>query len=527
MTSGTLAIVRAVSVHVAPSSPHRTRAPRLTRWAAALLGLWCCTFAPGSAPREVAAEVAATPPTTSREVLRAQLDTLLANPLFQNAVIGVHVVDLETRTVLYEREAHLPLNPASNTKLATTAAALTVLGPEYRYSTRLYHEEGALQGSVVDGNLYMQGSGDPALVTEDLYAMVQRLRAQGVRRIKGGIVVDSTRFDRDELPPGFEQKDELAAYRAPSGATSVNYNTFEIRAHGGPTVGAGALVGLNPRTTNITVVNEAKTVAGRRQRLIADVGVERPQTVRISGSIGVDAAPGSYRYPVLDPSLHAGHVLLALLQQAGIKVGRSKVTLGAVPSAAQVLAVHYSAPLSVLIRGINKFSNNFMAEQVLKSLAPPGAPATFAAALERARGALESLGVDLRGVVMGNGSGLYDTNRYSAAHLTGILAAMFDDARYQADFVASLAIAGVDGTTSHRMGDSSAQRWVRVKTGTLSGISALAGYAGARNRSPVVFAIVFNGLSPHASATARRVQDQLAILLARYAAGEPLVEPAG
>lgn len=463
-------------------------------------------------------------PASRRADLQTRIDAILAAPALASAVIGVHVVDLATRTVLYTRDANVPLNPASNTKLATTAGALLVLGPEHRYITRLYHDDGALRGGTIEGDLYLQGGGDPNLVTEDLYAMVARLRAQGIQRIRGGIVVDSTAFDRDELPPGFDQKDELAAYRAPSGATSVNFNTFELRARPGATPASPALVGLDPAVSSIKLVNEAKTVEGKRRRLVVDITAEASQVVRLSGDIGTEAQAATYRYPVLDPSLNAGDVLLGLLRVANIKVGKSRIRLGPTPAKVEVLAIHYSDPLSVLIRGVNKFSNNFMAEQVLKTLAPPGEPATFASALTRLRQALEVQGIDLRGAVMGNGSGLYDTNRYSAAQITSILAAMHDDPRYQSDYLASFAIAGIDGTTGHRMQGGPAERWVRVKTGTLNGVSALSGYASARARPPVVFALLFNGLSGGGPGAARRAQDEIATLLARFAAGEPLIE---
>ncbi len=470
-----------------------------------------------------AAEPAVATAGTSSPTLKGEIDLLLDAPIFAGARVGIHVVDLETGKVLYERGADVALNPASNVKLLTTASALVVLGPEHRYATRILRNDGALAGSVVQGDIYLKGSGDPNLVTEDLTALASELHARGIRSITGGVVVDNTLFDRDELPPGFDQKDELASYRAPSSAASVNFNTFLVRASPGAKAGAPALVGVDPAVGGITLTNTATTVAGRGHELFADV--ERVGTstkVEIRGTIGEDASSQSYRYPIGDPSRNAGEVLLYVLKRQGIKLGRKRVKVGAAPKDARSLATHFSDPLSSLIRSVNKFSNNFMAEQILKTLSPKGTPASFAAASAKERAALSSRGVDLDGARLTNGSGLYDTNRVSPAQITALLAVMLEDFRYRADFLGSLAVMGVDGTTRSRLADSDATRWVRVKTGTLDGISALSGYVGARGRNPIVFSVLFNDLPGGGSSSAREVQNEVALLLSRYASGRPL-----
>ena len=499
-----------------PVETVRARALRLIVPLAALAGLGSPSpFAQATEP----ARAEATTPT-----LAGQIDLLLDAPILADATLGVHVVDLETDTVLYSRGGEQALNPASNVKLLTTAAALAALGPEHRYVTRILRNDGALSGTVVKGDVYLQGSGDPNLVTEDLMSLASELRARGVRRITGGVVVDSTRFDRDELPPGFDQKDELASYRAPSSATSVNFNTFVVRAAPGAKAGDAALVGLDPPVAGISLTNTATTVAGRKRKLYADVvpdgtGVK----IELRGTIGEDASAARYRYPIVSPSRHAGEVLLYALKKHGIKVGRKRVKLAAAPRDARSLAAHFSDPLSALIRSVNKFSNNFMAEQILKTLAPSDAPATFTAASARQRETLVALGVNLDGAKLTNGSGLYDTNRVQPTQITSLLKSMYGDFRYRADFVASLAVMGVDGTTRSRLAGTDGERWIRVKTGTLDGISALSGYVGAPGRAPIAFSILFNDLPSGGTSTARQVQNDIALLLSHHAAGRPLV----
>lgn len=466
----------------------------------------------------------AAPADPSDPTLAGQIDLAVSSPLFDDAQVGVHVVDLRSGKTLYSRGSDLPLNPASNVKLFTTAAALLILGPEHRYATRLMREDGALKGTQVRGEIYLVGSGDPNLVTEDLFALAAELRARGIRKITGGITVDSSRFDRDELPPGFDQKEEMASYRAPSGATSVNFNTFVVRAAPGAKAGDAALIGLDPPVTGVRLGSTATTTAGRKRKLFADFDDDKAgMRVDFRGTIGEDASAGRYRYPVTDPSRNAGAVLAYALKQNGIRIGRRSIKIGRAPRDARGLATHFSDPLSLLIRAINKFSNNFMAEQVLKTLSPQGTPASFTAASKAEREALEAFGVDLEGAKLTNGSGLYDTNRVTPEHVTTLLAKVFGDFRYRADYLASLAVMGVDGTTRSRLADTQAQRWVRVKTGTLDGISALSGYAGAKGRDPIVFSVIFNDLPQGGTSRAREVQNQIALLVSRYAAGQPLV----
>lgn len=501
--------------------PGRTVPARLSPLAVPLAAI-LASFVPPS-PLARAAEPAVAPAEAANPTLAGQIDLLLEAPILADAAIGIHVVDLETGKALYSRGADVPLNPASNVKLLTTAAALIALGPEHRYATRLLRDDGALSGSVIKGDVYLQGSGDPNLVTEDLVALASELHARGIRRITGGVVVDSTRFDKDELPPGFDQKDELASYRAPSSATSINFNTFVVRAAPGAKVGDAALVGLDPRVGGVTLTNTATTVAGHKRKLFADVEPDGTGVkIEIRGTIGENAAPAKYRYPVVSPSRNAGEVLLLALKQQGIKVGRKAVRIAPAPRDARGLAAHFSEPLSSLIRSVNKFSNNFMAEQVLKTLSPEGKPATFADASAKEREVLKSLGIELDTAKLTNGSGLYDTNRVSPAQVTSLLEAMYGDFRYRSDFLASLAVMGVDGTTRSRLSETDATRWVRVKTGTLDGISALSGYVGARGRAPIVFSVLFNALPRGGTAAAREVQNEIALMLSRYAGGRPL-----
>jgi D-alanyl-D-alanine carboxypeptidase/D-alanyl-D-alanine-endopeptidase (penicillin-binding protein 4) len=238
----------------------------------------------------------------------------------------------------------------------------------------------------------------------------------------------------------------------------------------------------------------------------------------------VDAGSVRWRYPVQDPSLYAGEVLRLVLAERGVAVARKRIQRGAVPDDAKLLATHVSPSVAEASRSINKLSNNFMAEQILKDL-DPVTPATFAGGIARVAGWLAQIGVTTAGLRLGNGSGLYDANRVSARQIVQVLRYCHRDFRIASDFLASLAVMGSDGTTASRLATSDARRWIRAKTGTLDGISALSGYAGTLGRAPIAFAVLINGLAPGHAAAAREAQDRIAELLARHA-GRSAAAPA-
>ncbi|MCA9658395.1 MAG: D-alanyl-D-alanine carboxypeptidase/D-alanyl-D-alanine-endopeptidase [Myxococcales bacterium] len=463
-------------------------------------------------------EAAAPAAPVTRDTLTATIDGILAHKRLADATISVVVADVASGEVLYSRNPDTAVNPASNIKLVTTAAALSLLGPEHRYVTRLFADKGARKGDTIDGDLYLRGGGDPWLVTADLYELASDLHALGIRKINGGIVVDASAFDRDELPPAFDQKEEFAAYRAMSSAAAVNFNTFVVHVRPGA-AGQAATAVVDPPLPSVKVRSAITTTGGRRNQVTVErEASDSGQSLVFGGTIGADASIAHYRYPVDDPTNHAGEVLQIVLRERGIKVRKKAITAGTAPAAGEPLATHASPPLSTICRGINKLSNNFMAEQVLKSLDLGDEPASFTDAIAKVKGHLEGLGIPREGLRLTNGSGLYDANTITASQLVKLLTATYNDFRISADFLASLPISGADGTMRRRLKDGPAERYVRAKTGTLNEASALSGYAGAIGRPPLAFSILIGDISRGKTALARQVQNEIAEAVAAVAA---------
>jgi len=460
---------------------------------AAALGL-CSLSAPatGAPPAPAAAAPAD---------LAGQIDALLQTRAVARARVSLLVVDLATGARVYARNPDLPLNPASNVKLVTTAAALALLGPEHRYVTRVYVKKGALKGKTIDGDIYLKGGGDPTLVTGDLYQLASDLKALGVTKVTGGLVLDNTAFDR----------------------VAINFGTYVVLARPGAGDGDPVHVAIDPPVPSIRLKTTATTGAGGRNQLKLAIGADKDGAIDVvvEGTLGKDAAPVEYRYPVAKPTEYAGEVFRLVLKQRGVTVAKPTTRLEAVPEDSDRLALVRSQPLSVIVRSVNKLSNNYVAEHILKTL-DDHAPATFAGGLARVRGWLDAIAMPKDGLTLGNGSGLYDANRISAAQLVHLLGVVHRDFRYAADFLASLPIAGVDGTLKSRMAEGRATRFVRAKTGSLDGVATLSGYAGAVGRPPLAFAILFNDLDTSAAGPAREVMNQIAELLAGEVASRPV-----
>jgi serine-type D-Ala-D-Ala carboxypeptidase/endopeptidase (penicillin-binding protein 4) len=432
------------------------------------------------------------------------------------ARIGIEVADLASDRIVYQRDADGLYNIASNTKLVTAAAALALLGPDFRYYTALYGAEPDRRG-VVAGDLYIRGRGDPTLGTAELYQLVRELRQNGVATIEGGVVVDANYFDNRDLPPHFEEKpDDPSPYRAPIGATSLNFNAVTVSVRPAPSGSGLSRVAVDPPNDYIEIDSRVRTVKKGRSRIRVE-SETTSETMRfvLRGQLRRDDGVKLFRRRVSDPVLYLGTTLRTALERSGIELGTRKITSAEVPKHVTALAWRVSEPLAVLVRGLGKYSNNFMAEMMLKTIGAErrqdkSRPATWDDALTTVRSWLiDSIGWAADGFYYGNGSGLYASNQFSPRQIVRLLSVGYRDFRWGPDLVASLSIGGVDGTISRRMANGPAAGRVRAKTGTLDGVSTLSGYVATDGRAPLAFSIFVNGFSDQNADYARLLQNDV------------------
>lgn len=445
--------------------------------------------------------------------LRREMKKILKFKHLADSHVGIYAVDVETDQVLYSMNADEPFNPASNMKLVTAAVALETIGPEFTFGTRLSVD--SLEGGVVKGPLYLKSEGDPLLLWEDLLAWASELKAQGVEKVEGGIVVDDTEWAKGFIPPGYDQKDEDASYRAPVGPVSLNFNAQTVVVRPAAKSGEKAVAYLLPPNDNVKLVNEVKTFNGSAKRISGSSESDGDGTkIVIKGSIGVKAEPEYVRKRIDNPSLFTGSALQHALQTAGIEVS-GEVRRGERPGSTKTLIYHRSKPLAYVVFLMNKWSNNFMAEMLFRYFGRDGGPADASRSPKVVENFMKQAGIDTKGLESFNGSGLYDGNEITPRQIVGLLDYMADRPTYP-EFAAALAVAGTDGTLSSRLGGAGTRGTLRGKTGTLNEVTALSGYLTTKSGRQVAYSILIND-PPVRAWRLRGVQDEIAEALADIA----------
>jgi len=442
-----------------------------------------------------------------------QLDAIVKGEVSDDVSVSVQVVDLETGRVLMEKNPGLTLVPASTMKVVTSAAALQTLNPDFTFLTEVLAEKPA--GSSV-GKLFLKGYGDPYLVSEELYALTRAIKEKGLEEVRGDIVVDDSYFVPG-IPLDENEKLGHRSYHAPYGALSLNFNSLKIVIHPGDKPGKPARVVADPMSDYALVKADIKTVKGAKQcqaTITKETTAEDREIILLEGEIGAQS-PAKGRYiNVAVPSLYAGEVFKEFLLREGIRV-TGRVVRGKVPPGAVPYVEFNSRPLGVIVYWLNKFSNNFMAEQISMAMGAKvlGAPGTREKGLSVIRKYLLSCGVPEESFSLSEASGLSRNNRLSASALVKVLLKAARDFSYSAEFTASLGVAGVDGTLKEKLTDPGAKRRIRGKTGTLRGVNALAGYGVSRDGKRFAFAVLANskngggGFIYHADKIARQILD--------------------
>ncbi len=443
------------------------------------------------------------------------------HPPIMHAKIGVAIVDLASGAELFTHEPDQGLNLASNTKLLTSTAALATLGAGFRWRTAVYADDLDDKTGKVAGNLYLRGRGDPILSAGDLNQLAADLEARGVRIIEGALVVDATYFDGVTEPPHYaEQPKERAGFRAPIAALGVARSSIGVTVIGEP--GGPGKVTLDPDAGDYVRVTKAevKTIAEGRTKIKIEAK-PKPDHLELEVTGQIKVAGGSYdaRKRIDDPAKFAARVFEAALAAHGIKIGK-RLSVGAVPTPAKLLAWHDSAALSTVLRAMNKESDNYIAESLLKTLGAetrttPG-PATWADGTAAVAAYLGKLGVQAGSYRADNGSGLFDASSVSPHQLVAILRAAHKDFRIGPDLVSSLPTGGVDGTLARRWKDHPARGRIRAKTGTLDKVVSLAGYIGVDGGHQLAFAIVVNEIPKGQRGAARAMADEMIDALDAY-----------
>lgn len=417
--------------------------------------------------------------------LPGRLAAALAHPGLRGASVGALVARGDDGRVVFEHHADALLAPASNQKILTALGALSLFGPTARFTTRVYGTRPLDASGTVDA-LVIRAGGDPALTSEEWWRLAADLRANGLRRVQGELIVDDTYFDTEQWNPAWSGA-SARAFHAPVSALTANYGAFAVAVQRRP--GAPPSISIDPPVPFFELVDRLTPGAGA-------LTVTREADGSRDRVLVAGAPPSASTEPIFrsvsSPARYAAAVLRMQLAAVGITIAGSD-RIGPTPPGAVELLAFEGKPLGEIVRPLMKFSNNNIAEMLVKDAgaAQFGAPGSWANGLAAIRERLIALGVPADGFQMVDGSGLAPSNRVSPRALVAALRSARASFGFGPELVAALPIAGRDGTLAHRA--SAARDAVRAKTGLLNSAAALSGYAEARDGTPLVFSIIANG----------------------------------
>ncbi|MFI1400624.1 D-alanyl-D-alanine carboxypeptidase/D-alanyl-D-alanine-endopeptidase [Streptomyces sp. NPDC020681] len=458
----------------------------------------------------------------SDDGLKGAIDKILADARMDGGAASVVVADAVTGERLYQRDGAERVMPASNTKLATSVAAMALLGPDYRYRTDVL-SPGRRYGSTLHGDLYLRGGGDPTTLAKDYDKLAADLAATGIKRVTGRLVADDTRFDTQRLGRSWAADDESSYYSAQISPLTVapdtdyDSGTVIVEALPGAKPGDRPKVTVTPRTDYVRLDIRGTTVPAGQPDTLAVERQHGTNTITISGNIPVGASATKEWVAVWEPTGYAAAVFSDALAAHGISLTGTPRLGRPTPPDAKQLATHNSMPLRELMLPFMKLSNNMHAETLTKTMGDEASgQGTWSAGLAAVDGYLKKEGVTTSTLRQVDGSGLSRMNLFPAEQLATLLLAV-RDAPWYADWNTSLPVAcnsdrAIGGTLRTRMCGTPAALNARAKTGSLTGASALSGYVTDAGGRELVFSVVLNN---YLASSVKSIEDAIVVTLAK------------
>jgi D-alanyl-D-alanine carboxypeptidase/D-alanyl-D-alanine-endopeptidase (penicillin-binding protein 4) len=422
----------------------------------------------------------------SSTTVPAGISQLIGAQRLPGSSVSFVIVDPDTGRIVVSQNPDTPRSPASTVKTVTTFAALDMLGPTFIWQTR---------ASLRDGDLYLQGGGDPYMTLERWWSFVQGLRAQGLKSISGDIVIDDTAFAVANEDPGAFDGRPNRSYNVLPDALMVNFQSIDFR------LAANAdthrvEISASPAPINLDIENHVRYAPGRcngsAARVDFKVASSQQDRVVFSGALSPHCAERTFARVLLRPASYAFGTFVQLWRESGGEFS-GKLRIEPTPADAKALYSFDSLSLAEIVRLTNKHSNNLMARHLLLTLGKErfGNPATVEKGTEAIAEWGRARDFDLSGVDIDNGSGLSRSTHISVLQMSKILSAAYRS-RFAPEYLASFPLAGMDGTLRSRMKTAPAGS-VRLKTGHLDGVSGVAGFVTtAAGKTYVLVSLVNN-----------------------------------
>jgi D-alanyl-D-alanine carboxypeptidase/D-alanyl-D-alanine-endopeptidase (penicillin-binding protein 4) len=439
-----------------------------------------------------------------------QIDRLVEDSLLQKGMTGIRIIDANSGDLIYELNGDKYFSPASNMKLITTIGALFLLGPEFRYGTPLV-TNGSIRSDTLLGDLIICGKGDPTLTTAHLRTMAQEVAHRGISVIKGDILFDDAYFDTIPYGPGWMWDDLQYDFSAPTNALSINRNCCSIHIMPGSKSGDMVRVHVAPATSAITVKNLAKT-AEPEDITVSTTYEDGKNKVTVQGTLPVNSDMKRFTRSIRDPAPVAAALLSEELHQQGILI--TGTVKSEKCSGAETLFIHVSQPLLKILYDLDKYSSNFIAEHILKTIGAVkvGIPGTTEKGIEAIAECLQENALFGDDIIQRDGSGLSRYNLITPEQITSLLHYLYFNFSFGPELMTVLPAGGIDGTLKNRFQSTATKGKVRAKTGTMTHVCALSGYCITSSGRILIFSIMMKDFSAPSSYI-RDIQDRIVSIL--------------
>jgi serine-type D-Ala-D-Ala carboxypeptidase/endopeptidase (penicillin-binding protein 4) len=470
----------------------------------------------------IAALVPQSHPARAEDYLTQQLNQLLnEDPNLQGAIAGISIRSAETGEVIYDHLGDVRLRPASNMKLLTAAAALSVLGEEYRFKTEVI-TDGKVKKKTLQGNLYLKGKGDPTLLKEDLDKMAADIKKLGIKKINGNLIGDDSWYDDVRYSADLPWSDEQTYYGAQISALTASptkdydSGSVMIEVKPGNNKGDKAEVKVTPDTNFVKIINQTETVLADGKKEITFEREHAKNSVTITGNLPVKSKSVKEWIGVWDPTRYALALFKQSLIEEGIQVS-GKIKTGTTPANAKILHTHSSIKLSELLVPFMKLSNNGHAETLVKEMGKVvKGEGSWEKGLEVMEAELTKFGINPKTLVLRDGSGISHVNLVPATMLSQLLFTAQQQSWFPA-FLHSLPIAGArekmeGGTLRNRMKGPEVRGKVIAKTGTISTVSTISGYVNTKSGQTIIFSIMLNNLLDDSKG--KKIEDKIITIIA-------------
>jgi D-alanyl-D-alanine carboxypeptidase/D-alanyl-D-alanine-endopeptidase (penicillin-binding protein 4) len=447
-----------------------------------------------------------------QEKITSKIVHLLKKSLPKNAEYSITCFSTLKNDYLIKINSDLPLIPASTNKIFTTGVALMSLGPNFTINTELYCDDSELSDGVINGNLYLKGYGDPTITTENIKNLVIKIKSLKINSITGNIIVDDSFFEETFNRNEWIENENISVVLPPISAITINHNSISLRVNGSNRIGKAGKIILDEELDYFQIINQTQTTKSKSNISVNSKFENDKEIITVSGKIKINSSI-LLKVHIQKPDYYAGNLLANLIRENGINFG-GEIKKGKVPKFSDRIS-SVSTPLIEFLKPINKNSNNFYSEHLFLIIGANfiGEGGTPFDASQAINSFLKSLNIYNTDFNMVDGSGISRQNRFSTEILVKFLIQIYLNYAIFNEFYNSLSIPQNDGTLRSRFSNLFPPDRLRGKTGTLNGVTALAGYVMAKSGDLIVFAINFN-YENGSQYKMREIQDRIITLIA-------------